>query len=277
MPNSVSACRLAIAIMPSVVTTICATGLARNASWRRWSRPTELLARRRGDDLGGVGRAGRRLIGDFAEHPPFHVDRREQGGVAQQHLGLAEEEDAVVGQGEVEPAQDPGLGLGVEVHQRVAADEQVDPGDGGVLHEVVAAEDERAPQVLAEDVPVVDLLEVGVEEVGWHPDHLALAVRALAGGGETLVVHVGRVDLDPVPELLRAEDLRHRDGQGVGLFAGRAAGAPDAQRGVGPAGREQGREDLLPQVLPGIRIAEEPGDVDQDGVEEGGELIRMHL
>ena len=45
---------------------------------------------------------------------------------------------------------DHSLGLGVEVHQRVAADEQVEPGDRRVLDEVVAAEDHRAAQVLAE-------------------------------------------------------------------------------------------------------------------------------
>src|SRR5436853_305686 len=35
--------------------------------------------------------------------------------------------------------------------------------------------------------------------------------------------------------------------------------------------------DLLAQVLPGGRIAEMTGDVDQDGVEEGRKLLRMDL
>ena len=53
--------------------------------------------------------------------------------------------------------EDAGLRLGVEVHQRVAAHEQVDPRDRGVLHEVVAPEDHRPAQVLAEDVPAARL------------------------------------------------------------------------------------------------------------------------
>ena len=42
-------------------------------------------------------------------------------------------------------------------------------------------------------------------------------------------------------------------------------------------GLEQVRDDLLAQVLPGLRVAEEAGDVDQDGVEELGELVRLRL
>ena len=53
-------------------------------------------------------------------------------------------------QREVQAAEDLRLGLGVEVHQGVAADQQVDPGDRRVLHQVVAAEDHRAAQVLPE-------------------------------------------------------------------------------------------------------------------------------
>src|SRR3712207_7894178 len=53
----------------------------------------------------------------------------------------------------------------VEVHQRVAAGQEVDAGDGRVLHEVVAPEDERAPQVLAEGEPVVHALEVARPEL----------------------------------------------------------------------------------------------------------------
>jgi hypothetical protein len=51
-------------------------------------------------------------------------------------------------QREVEAGEDPRLRLGVEVHQRVAADQQVDARDRRVLDQVVPAEDHRAAQVL---------------------------------------------------------------------------------------------------------------------------------
>ena len=61
--------------------------------------------------------------------------------------------------------QDLGLRLGGEVHERVAAHEQVDARDRRVLHEVVAAEDHAAPQVLAEHVALVGPLEEALERI----------------------------------------------------------------------------------------------------------------
>jgi hypothetical protein len=79
---------------------------------------------------------------------------------------LAEEQHAGRGEREVEPREDPRLRLGVEVHQRVAAQQQVDPRDRGVLHQVVPPEDHRAAQVLAEMVTTAAVLEVPVEQLG---------------------------------------------------------------------------------------------------------------
>jgi hypothetical protein len=47
--------------------------------------------------------------------------------MTEEHLGLAEEQHTGVGQREVEPGQDSRLRLRGEVHQRVAAHEQIDP------------------------------------------------------------------------------------------------------------------------------------------------------
>ena len=68
--------------------------------------------------------------------------------VREQRLRLAQEQAAVVDQREMEAARRiAGLRLGVEVHQQVAADEQVDPRDRRVLHQVVPAEDDGASQI----------------------------------------------------------------------------------------------------------------------------------
>ena len=69
----------------------------------------------------------------------------------------------VVVEREVEPAQDPRLRLGVEVHERVAADEQVDARDRRVLHEVVAAEDHRRRRSRRNVVALVGALEEALE------------------------------------------------------------------------------------------------------------------
>ncbi len=61
------------------------------------------------------------VLGDFAEDPAPQVDGREQLRVGHQHFGLTEKKHAVFAECEMEPRQDPALRLGVEVHQRVAA------------------------------------------------------------------------------------------------------------------------------------------------------------
>ena len=178
---------------------------------------------------------------------------------------------------EVQPAEDLGLGLLVEVHQRVPAHQQVDPGDRRVLHQVVAAEDDRAAQVLAEAVVAVHLLEVLLGVLGRHRPHVTFDVVRVPGVGERLVVDVGGVDLDPLPEPLRAEHLGERHRETVGLLAGRAARAPHPDRVVGPAFGEHRGNDLLTEVEPCLGVAEEAGDVDQDRVEQRAELVGVDL
>jgi hypothetical protein len=59
-----------------------------------------------------------------AEDPVRQLERPEQLAVGEQHLGLAEHEHALLVQREGEALEDPGLRLGREVHEHVAADQQ---------------------------------------------------------------------------------------------------------------------------------------------------------
>src|SRR5205085_8922878 len=104
-------------------------------------------------------------------------------------LRLAEEEVAALAEGEVEARQDSSLRVGVEVHQRVAAHEDVDAGDGRVLHQIVPPEDHGAPQVLAEYHVVAVGLEVALDLLAIErPLYGTRPVAAETGGGEGLVV-----------------------------------------------------------------------------------------
>ena len=180
-------------------------------------------------------------------------------------------------EGEVEVGEDAGLCIGVEVHEHVAADEQVEPGDGSVLHQVVAPEDHRAAQVVAEDVAAHQRLEVPLPAVGGDGAHLVGAVAALAGLGQRLLVDIGRVDLHPPAEVVLPERLGQEDGDRVRLLPRRAARTPDAKGLVGALPVDDAGDDGLGQVVPSGFVAEEPGDVDEDGVEEQGELVGVHL
>ena len=173
----------------------------------------------------------------------------------------------------MEPVQDLGLGLAGEVHERVATHEKIDARDRRILDEIVASEDDRAADVLVEEIPVVDALEVLREELRRDVLHLRCAIGSVARLHQRVLVDVRGVDLHPPAERLDPEMLGQDHGERVGLLARRAAGAPDSDGAVGPAAGQDAREDLRRQVSPRLRITKEARDVDENGVEEQAELL----
>src|SRR5262249_18495923 len=115
-----------------------------------------------------------------------------------QRLRLAKREEASSGQREVEIREDALLRGRVEVHERVPREEEVDPGDRRVLHEVVAAEDDTPADVVPEAQAVVGAREVLRPELVWHDGQLLCRVRGMAGLIERLLVDVGGGDLYPL-------------------------------------------------------------------------------
>ena len=207
----------------------------------------------------------------------LQVDGVEEVLVGEEHLRLAEEEKSAGVEREVKVGQDAALGLGVEVDQGVAAHEEVHAGDRRVVGQVVAAEDDRASQVATERVAVPRPLEVPPPEIIGDRFELLDIVGRLPALGEGVVVHVGRVDLDPLAERLGPEALGPHHGQRERLLSGGAAAAPDPDGLAVALGGEDRRDDLSAERLPGLGIAEEGGDIDQDGVEELGELLGVDL
>ena len=143
---------------------------------------------------------------------------------------LPRNERATVLQGEVEAVHDPGLRFGVEVHQRVAAGQHIDVGDRGGVDEVVATEDHRPAEVLAEDEVGPETFEVGPQQGLRQPRHCLGAVGGVAGDVQRRLVDVGAVDLHPPAHLVDPEQFGQQDRQGVGLLPGGTAGAPHPDR-----------------------------------------------
>jgi hypothetical protein len=148
-------------------------------------RVEDELRRGRGDE-GGLRRPAQRRLpalpadGQGGEAPGARTvarpedalrqaDRREELRLRQQHLRLAEQQQAVLVQGEGEPLEHARLRVGGEVHEHVAARQQHDPGDRGVLQQVVPPEDERRPQVGPEAQQRAVGLEVGRPLLGVRP------------------------------------------------------------------------------------------------------------
>ena len=157
MPKSARARSLARASVPPASTTSWATGPASKAASRSPDVAAEVAGRLVAVPARAIASSRSRRLppATLAKIRRFRSTGMNGVVVRQQRLGLAQEQEAAVVQGEVEPVEDPGLGLGVEVHQGVAAGQQVDPRDRRVLDQVVAAEDHRAAEVLVEDVAAV--------------------------------------------------------------------------------------------------------------------------
>ena len=142
-PNSCRARSLAATSFRDVSMTIWATVSTSNAS-PRMSRRSESSSR-----IAAKFRSG---AADCARDPmrPAFVNTRNDAltavsaGVRESSVSaFSEEEIAGLVQGEDEARDDALLRLGVEVHQRVAAHQQIDARDRRVLRQVVAPEDHR--------------------------------------------------------------------------------------------------------------------------------------
>ena len=148
----------------------------------------------------------------------LQLDRAEQVAVRKEHLGAPEEQAAVLLQRVAELAEDASLCFGREVHQGVAAGEQIEPRDGRISQQVVPPEDEHPAEARPEEVAASLGLEVPGPQILGHALELLQRVP-LSGVEERVLVDVGRVDLDALHEALRPHGLGEGHGDRIGLLA----------------------------------------------------------
>ena len=111
-----------------------------------------------------------------------------------------------------------------------------------------------------------------------YAGHLLARCRWPVAPGQGLLVDVGGIDPDALAERRRMPTASAKS------MARVYASSPEAQPALqirtgspGPLAGQDPRDDLVPDGLPGRRVAEEGGDVDQDRVEEAGELLGVDL
>src|SRR5215213_6469273 len=109
----------------------------------------------------------------------FDLDRREATVLRQHRFSSAEKKHATVVEGELKPAENLRLRLGVEIHQGISTDEHVDVRDRGVLNQVVTPEDHLTSQILPKDVPIVNRLEVARKKFRWNTSDLTFGIGRL--------------------------------------------------------------------------------------------------
>ena len=219
-----------------------------------------------------VVRAGVRVLATHIK-ALLLVQLVEQAGIACQPLRGAQQQESTGAQGIVERLYQPLLQVVVHVDQQIAAGNQVHPRERRVLDHAVRREDAHLADLL-DHAPVVAILaEPALQPfrrnaVQWRP------IASGAGTADRLVVDVGGEDLH-LGAGSRAHRLAQRDGDGVGLLAGGAAGHPDAQHvGAGAVGQHR-RDRQRPQRLECDRVAEELGHPDQELAEQQFVLVRM--
>ena len=176
---------------------------------------------------------------------------------------------------EVQQREDPPLGLRLEIHEDVAAADQVEPGERRVRQQVLPCEHHRLTQLLADPkaVPLVD--EEPAAPLRRHVGDDALRVEAGAAHLERARIHVRREDLDGAALRRGFPLLDEEHGDGVGLLAGRAAGHPHAERCMGFLACNQRTNHLLLQNPPCLGVAEEARDADQQIVAQRRGLRRI--
>lgn len=106
---------------------------------------------------------------------------------------------------------------------------------------------------------------------------LAREVGPVAGVVQGRLVDVGGIDLDPPAEGGVSHNAREHHRHRVRLLARRASGAPHPDRILRPARGKKLRHDLVRHVFPRLGITEEPAGVDQQRVEQLGELFAVEL
>ena len=155
------------------------------------------------------------------------------------------------------------LRLGSQIDQQVAAGDQIEAREWRIGQHILHREHHHAAQFGHHPVAMLLLGKEAGEprrrDIGRDRSRIA----PLAGQGDRFLVDVGGEDLELQVALGRRDLLEQQHGEGIGLFAGAAAGNPDPQRPVRRVPAHQIGNCLLRQQFEGFRVAEEAGDVDQ--------------
>ena len=202
--------------------------------------------------------------------PPLAFQRDKQPGRAAHSLGGTQKQDAAGIQAIVEQGQQLLLQVRGQVDQQVAADQQIELGEGRIHDEVLGRQRHHLPDLLADPVAAFLLDEKPAQPLGRHIRRDVLRVDALAGLVNRVPIQIGGEDLQGKwPDGAEFHQrLFERDPQRIRLLAGRTARRPRPQlASVGPAGQQR-RQNLFPQFRPGRRVAEKAGHADQQFLEQ---------
>jgi len=166
------------------------------------------------------------------------------------------------------------LQLGTQVNHQVAATDEVKLGKRGVLDDVMLREHQQVANAFVYAVGAAIGLQRKEPHQPLRTDVIGNADRVKTGAGHCngTAVDVGGKHLHLVTGPEQLKPLLQQDGDRIRLFAGGAAGAPDAHRSTHRFVLEQPGDDLCRQRRKGIRVAKKIGHTDQHVIEQ-----RLHF
>src|SRR5690242_11154142 len=172
------------------------------------------------------------------------------------------------------PAKDLLLGDVIKINQQVAANDELAVRDGGVNHQVAAAENHQAA-LYAINTQARAATKVALAPRGAHAAQAFSGVFTPAGGGKSILVNVGGIDLNVVIAQFIVQEIADQNGQRVRFLAGGAAGAPGAKGIAGFERAQQGGKGFGVERFPGLRVTKEFRDIDEDCVEQQVNFARV--
>src|SRR2546426_4347265 len=168
--------------------------------------------------------------------------------------------------------EDPSLQQRLQENEQIAAGDDVEPGVGRVLGDVVPGKDNPLPDRFCDPIAVFGLGEEAPEALLREPGGDVRRVHALAGLGNCLLAEVGGKHLDRSFSRLLPQVFEQGEREGIGFYYGRTSGHPHPDGRVPVPALEQGGKDPLLQDLKRLGLAEEAGNVDQDIIIQGSAL-----
>ena len=175
----------------------------------------------------------------------------------------------------MEDAADLLLQLAIEIDEQVAARDQVEPGEWGVLEQAVAGEQEHVPKLLLGPVVVPLPREKAVKTLPADIGLDRARVLAMASNGKRTGIQIGTENLDPRADFVTRRFLQEQDCDRVGLLTRGTAGHPHANGVARLLALEEPRYGMLCQSLECFGVSEECRDRNQQITKQ--RLCLLHI
>ena len=165
----------------------------------------------------------------------------------------------------MENIENPLLHTGFKIDQDIAAADQINPAKWRVGKQVLNTENDGRTQLRANDIVLAirAFNEMAMQPCGRHSRGNADRVVPQTANIEGIVIGIGRENLNRAMFACAAQPVKDHHCHGVCLFASRAAGNPDSNGFIALFAGHHGCNHFCVECRPGLGIAKELGNPNQ--------------